>query len=109
MVQKMNLLLVRRQVIKLIEIFNVVGTLIIKPTWENSALSVLNQWRRVQDIDVLDRGAFLLQIIVELYSFFDANREKEEKVSNMFYIYIPLLKDCWKKSENIECCPNLIN
>lgn len=89
--QRINLKSVRRQLEKLMEVFDVVGTLLVLPTREGIDLPISKQWRRIQCKAVLDKGSFLIHLFVEIYEFFNnyglPTRNKRELTWQIFQIF----------------------
>ena len=89
--QKVNLKNIRKQVEKLMEIFDVVGTLLVLPTKESIDLPISQQWRRIQCKTVLDKGSFLLHLFIEIHEFFNNHglptRNKRELTWQIFQAF----------------------
>ena len=83
--------MIRRQIEKLMEVFDVVGTLLVLPTKESIDLPISKQWRRIQCKAVLDKGSFLIHLLVEIYEFFHSyglpTRNKKELTWQLFQIF----------------------
>ena len=91
MVQEVNLKTIRRQLKQLMEVFNVVGTLLVLPTRESINLLISKQWRKIQCKSVLDKGSFLIHLFVEIYEFFNTygnpTRNRAELTWQLFQIF----------------------
>ena len=89
--QEVNLKKIRMYVVKLMEVMTVTGTMLILPINEKISVPISKQWRRIQKKSVMDTGALLLHIFMELFSFFEANglptQDETELVYRLFQIF----------------------
>ena len=89
--QDVTLKRIRMYVEKLMEVLTVTGTMLILPLDGKSSVPISKQWRRVQKKSVLDTGALLLHIFMELFSFFETNglptQDETELVYKLFQIF----------------------